>query len=66
LVFITKVGYSLIRSTLPSMNSLGRWFGEPVRAAILQTNVTVLLIQLKMTCDLLSLEIRITLHGSDH
>uniref|UniRef100_A0A0D9VC33 Protein arginine N-methyltransferase n=1 Tax=Leersia perrieri TaxID=77586 RepID=A0A0D9VC33_9ORYZ len=32
------VGCSLIRSTLPSMNSLGRWFGEPVRAAILQTN----------------------------
>lgn len=27
-----------ISSTLPSMNSLGRWFGEPVRAAILQTN----------------------------
>ncbi|KAF0925098.1 hypothetical protein E2562_015388 [Oryza meyeriana var. granulata] len=27
-----------ILSTLPSMNSLGRWFGEPVRAAILQTN----------------------------
>nr|A2X0Q3.2 RecName: Full=Protein arginine N-methyltransferase 5; AltName: Full=Shk1 kinase-binding protein 1 homolog [Oryza sativa Indica Group] len=27
-----------VLSTLPSMNSLGRWFGEPVRAAILQTN----------------------------
>ncbi|TVU33485.1 hypothetical protein EJB05_25307 [Eragrostis curvula] len=27
-----------ISSTLPSMNSLGRWFGEPVRVAILQTN----------------------------
>ncbi|KAG8058083.1 hypothetical protein GUJ93_ZPchr0002g25818 [Zizania palustris] len=27
-----------ISSTLPSMNSLGRWFGEPVRAAVLQTN----------------------------
>ncbi|KAF8685978.1 hypothetical protein HU200_043904 [Digitaria exilis] len=27
-----------ISSTLPSINSLGRWFGEPVRAAILQTN----------------------------
>uniref|UniRef100_A0A804MHS8 Thiolase C-terminal domain-containing protein n=1 Tax=Zea mays TaxID=4577 RepID=A0A804MHS8_MAIZE len=25
------------RSTLPSINSLARWFGEPVRAAILQT-----------------------------
>ncbi|XP_062224110.1 protein arginine N-methyltransferase 5-like isoform X3 [Phragmites australis] len=28
-----------ISSTLPSANSLGRWFGEPVRVAILQTNV---------------------------
>ncbi|KAM3239849.1 hypothetical protein ACQJBY_053503 [Aegilops geniculata] len=27
-----------ILSSLPSMNSLGRWFGEPVRAAILQTD----------------------------
>lgn len=27
-----------ISGTLTSMNSLGRWFGEPVRAAILQTN----------------------------
>ncbi|GJN18962.1 hypothetical protein PR202_gb06184 [Eleusine coracana subsp. coracana] len=27
-----------ISSTLPSINSLERWFGEPVRAAILQTN----------------------------
>ncbi|KAL6629183.1 hypothetical protein ACP70R_028948 [Stipagrostis hirtigluma subsp. patula] len=27
-----------ISSSLPSINSLGRWFGEPVRAAILQTN----------------------------
>ncbi|ONM18331.1 Protein arginine N-methyltransferase 1.5 [Zea mays] len=26
-----------ILSTLPSINSLARWFGEPVRAAILQT-----------------------------
>lgn len=27
-----------ILSTLPSVNSLGRWFGEPVRAAIIHTN----------------------------
>ncbi|XP_073010160.1 protein arginine N-methyltransferase 5 isoform X1 [Typha latifolia] len=27
-----------ILSSLPSVSSLGRWFGEPVRAAILQTN----------------------------
>jgi hypothetical protein len=28
-----------IRSTLPSANSLGRWFGESVRAAIVNTDV---------------------------
>ncbi|KAI9126675.1 hypothetical protein K1719_002271 [Acacia pycnantha] len=27
-----------IRSTLPSANSLGRWFGEPVRSAIISTD----------------------------
>ncbi|KAJ3696287.1 hypothetical protein LUZ60_001664 [Juncus effusus] len=27
-----------VLSSLPSINSLGRWFGEPVRAAILHTN----------------------------
>ncbi|KAL6011743.1 Protein arginine N-methyltransferase 5 [Asimina triloba] len=27
-----------IRSSLPSANSLGRWFGEPVKAAIINTN----------------------------
>jgi hypothetical protein len=41
LVFITKICYPLARSTLPSINSLERWFGEPVRAAILQTNVMI-------------------------
>ncbi|KAK6918362.1 PRMT5, oligomerization domain [Dillenia turbinata] len=27
-----------VKSSLPSANSLGRWFGEPVRAAIIHTN----------------------------
>jgi len=50
LVFITKIHYSFIRSTLPSINSLGRWFGEPVRAAILQTNVIIHFIDLTNSC----------------
>lgn len=29
------------RSTLPSANSIGRWFGEPVRAAIIHTDVSM-------------------------
>jgi hypothetical protein len=37
-LMFTKI-HSSIRSTLPSINSLARWFGEPVRAAILQTEV---------------------------
>jgi hypothetical protein len=45
LVSITNIGHSFTRSTLPSINSLGRWFGEPVRAAILQTNVMISFIQ---------------------
>lgn len=31
--------YLSFRSSLPSPNSLNRWFGEPVRAAILLTDV---------------------------
>ncbi|PPR98342.1 hypothetical protein GOBAR_AA22328 [Gossypium barbadense] len=29
-----------ILSTLPSVNSIGRWFGEPVRVAIVHTDIT--------------------------
>jgi len=29
------------RSSLPSPSSLGRWFGEPVRAAIIDTDVSI-------------------------
>lgn len=31
--------FLFIRSTLPSANSLERWFGEPVRSAIISTDV---------------------------
>lgn len=31
--------YLLRRSSLPSLSSLARWFGEPVRAAIINSNV---------------------------
>lgn len=30
-----------IRSSLPSASSVARWFGEPVRAVIINTNVCI-------------------------
>ena len=42
-VFVLSIYFIclFIRSSLPSANSLGRWFGESVRAAIINTDVII-------------------------